>query len=78
MRPRTTWEAAAITQQEKGEAVASPDQGLHSWITGRSRPPVWFRLISCLGLTAAAAGLFAKRGVVVGVLAVVVYGLLSL
>jgi hypothetical protein len=58
--------------------VASLDQGLPSWITGRSRPPVWFRLIGCLGLTAAAAGLFAKRGVVVGVVAVVVYGLLSL
>jgi hypothetical protein len=63
--------------QEKGGAVASLNQGPPSWITGRSRPPVWFRLIGCLGVTAAAAGLFAKRGAVVGVIAVVVYGLLS-
>lgn len=58
--------------------MASLDQGLPSWITGRSKPPVWFRLICCLSLIAAAAGVFAKRGVVVGVVAVIVYGLLSL
>ena len=57
--------------------MASLDRGLPSWITGRSRPPVWFRLIGCLGLTAATTGLFAKRGVAVGVVAVAVYGLLS-
>jgi hypothetical protein len=47
-------------------------------MTGRSRPPVWVRLGSCLALTAAAAGLFGKRGVAVGTVAVVVYGSLTL
>jgi MFS superfamily sulfate permease-like transporter len=58
--------------------VTDLDEGPASWITGRSKPPTWFRLIGCLALIAVAAGLVAKRGVVVGVVAAVVYGLIGL
>jgi hypothetical protein len=57
--------------------VISLDHGPPNWFTG-SKPPTWVRLGSCLALTAAAAGLFAKRGVAVGTVAVVIYGSLTL
>lgn len=48
------------------------------WLTGRARPPLWFRLLAVVALTAAAAGVGLERGVVVGVIAGVVYGSIAL
>lgn len=53
------------------------DQRPADWLTGRSKPPTWFRLIGCLAVIAPAAGIVVKRGVVVGTVAVVVYGLIG-
>lgn len=44
------------------------------WLTGRAQPPMWFRLLSVVALTAAAAALGVRRGVAVGIIAAVVYG----
>ena len=47
-------------------------------LTGRAQPPTWFRLLGALFLTAAAAGLTAKRGAAVGLVAAVVYGSIAM
>ena len=47
-------------------------------LTGRTRPPLWFRLLGVVTLTAAAAGLGLERGLAVGIIAAVVYGSIAL
>ncbi len=47
-------------------------------LTGRAQPPLWFRLLGVVALTAAAASLGVKRGLVVGIISGVVYGSIAL
>lgn len=48
-----------------------------SWLYG-TKPPLWFRLFLVLTLGLMTAGLFSSRGVVVGVVAGVVFGAMAL
>jgi hypothetical protein len=70
--------AHGATVREMGRPVTGFDEGPAKWMTGRSKPPTWFRLIGCLLLIAVVAGVVVKRGVVVGTVAAVVYGPLGL
>lgn len=55
---------------------------VNNWIDGfnrlAARPPIWVRVIAPIALAFVAFGLAAKRGVLVGVVAAVVYGLLTI
>ncbi len=54
------------------------EQGPPDWLTGRSKPPTWFRLLGFLIMLVAIVEIFFKRGIAVGIVAAVVYGHLAL
>lgn len=58
--------------------MTEPDPRSAGQITGRSRPPLWLRLSGCLVPLVIAATLAARRGVVAGIAAAVVFGLILL
>jgi hypothetical protein len=58
--------------------MISFEQGPPSWLTGRSKPPTWYRIFVFLLMLGLIIALFFKRGIVVGVVAAVVYGYLAL
>ncbi len=54
------------------------EQGPPNWLTGRSKPPTWYRIFGFLVMLGIIAAYFFKRGIVVGVIAAVIYGYLAL
>ena len=55
--------------------MTSSDHGAAEWLTGRAKPPMWFRLLGVLAFSSLTAGVAVKRGMVLGVVAAVFYSL---